>query len=147
MEDRQQSEAAASGEPPVGGIVSLQHLPMRWRRAGPDSLHCITAIAMILQNWERRLSDILCRSAVIAILVGIASAVFGSLRNLERRHFIQRKTLLEIAVVLLGASISLGAIVASGPALLSGIVVTVVAALAASYATSRTLACRAACPS
>jgi len=41
--------------------------------------------------------------------------------------------------VLLGASISLGAIVASGPALLSGIVVTVVAALAASYATSRAL--------
>ena len=49
------------------------------------------------------------------------------------------KTLLEIAVMLLGSSISLAAIVASGPELLAGIAVTVVAALSASYATSRAL--------
>jgi uncharacterized membrane protein YadS len=45
----------------------------------------------------------------------------------------------EIAVMLLGSSISFAAIVASGPELLAGIAVTVVVALAASYATSRAL--------
>ncbi|TXN70488.1 YeiH family protein [Methylobacterium sp. WL6] len=41
------------------------------------------------------------------------------------------KQLLEVAVVLLGASLSLGAILASGPALLAGIVGTVVVGIAA----------------
>ena len=49
------------------------------------------------------------------------------------------KQLLEIAVTLLGASISLGAIVASGPALLTGIVGTVFLAILASYAICRGL--------
>ena len=49
------------------------------------------------------------------------------------------KTLLEIAVTLLGASISFATIVASGPTLLAGIAITVVAALAVSYTTSRAL--------
>jgi uncharacterized integral membrane protein (TIGR00698 family) len=47
--------------------------------------------------------------------------------------------LLEIAVMLLGAAISFGAIIESGPALLTGIAITVVGALAASYGISRTL--------
>ncbi|MCX7308419.1 MAG: YeiH family protein [Afipia sp.] len=47
------------------------------------------------------------------------------------------KLLLEIAVMLLGASISFSAILASGPALLAGIAITVAVALAASYLISR----------
>jgi uncharacterized membrane protein YadS len=80
---------------------------------------------------------------VIAILLGVA--IRSSWRPGEfwsagiSFSSFSANTLLEIAVVLLGASIGLGAIVASGPALLSGIVLTVVVALAASYATSRAL--------
>ena len=44
------------------------------------------------------------------------------------------KQLLEVAVVLLGASLSLGAILASGPALLAGIVATVAIGIGASIA-------------
>jgi uncharacterized integral membrane protein (TIGR00698 family) len=49
------------------------------------------------------------------------------------------KFLLELAVMLLGASISFSAIVASGPGLMAGIIATVALALAASYALGRLL--------
>lgn len=49
------------------------------------------------------------------------------------------KTILEIAVLLLGASISLQTIAAAGPALLLGIAAIVVAAMTASYAIGRAL--------
>jgi uncharacterized integral membrane protein (TIGR00698 family) len=49
------------------------------------------------------------------------------------------KQLLEVAVVLLGASLSLGAILASGPALLAGIVATVMLGILASVAICRAL--------
>ncbi len=49
------------------------------------------------------------------------------------------KTLLEIAVVLLGASVSVRAVLAIGPELIIGIAVVVVVAIAASYGISRAL--------
>jgi uncharacterized integral membrane protein (TIGR00698 family) len=96
---------------------------------------------MVLQNWEEAaFGHPYVEALVIAILLGIAIRGFWQPGEIWHAGIsFSAKTLLEIAVVLLGASISLGAIVASGPALLSGIVATVAAALAASYATSRAL--------
>lgn len=128
--------------------------PSKWRRhlaaapAGfvslmPGLVLCIfvTAAAMVLQNVEEAaFGHPYVEALVIAILLGIALRGFWEPGEVWQGGIsFSAKTLLEIAVVLLGASISLGAIVASGPALLSGIVATVAAALAASYATSRAL--------
>ncbi len=101
----------------------------------------VTVISMVVQNWEERaFGHPYIEALVIAILLGIAIRSFwqpGGIWNAG--IWFSAKTLLEIAVVLLGASLSLGAIVTSGPALLLGIVAAVVAALAASYITSRAL--------
>jgi uncharacterized integral membrane protein (TIGR00698 family) len=118
-------------------------LPAGLAAVVPGLILCIgiTAIAMVLQNWEdAAFGHPYIEALVIAILLGIAvRSVWQPGEIWHAGISFSAKTLLEIAVVLLGASISLGAIVASGPALLSGIAATVVAALAASYATSRAL--------
>lgn len=101
----------------------------------------IAGVAVMLQGLEEQaLGHPWVEALVIAILLGILvrslwqpDKLWGSGISLSA------KLLLEIAVMLLGASISFGAIIASGPALLTGIVMTVVAALAASYGTSRAL--------
>jgi uncharacterized integral membrane protein (TIGR00698 family) len=145
MEDRQEQRSVHDGTTasPSSWRDHLALAPSHIAAVVPGLILCIaiTAIAMVLQNWEEAaFGHPYVEALVIAILLGIA------LRSLWQPGDIwgagisfSAKTLLEIAVVLLGASISLGAIVASGPALLSGIVATVVAALAASYATSRAL--------
>jgi uncharacterized integral membrane protein (TIGR00698 family) len=97
--------------------------------------------AVALQGFEERaLGHPYVEALVIAILLGIVvrslwqpGKLWGSGISLSARM------LLEIAVMLLGASISFAAIIGSGPALLTGIVVTVVCALAASYAIGRAL--------
>ena len=77
---------------------------------------------------------------VMAILIGIAVRTVWT-PGLRWRPGIafSAKMLLEIAVMLLGASISFAAVLASGPALLTGIVGTVAIALVASYGASRLL--------
>src|SRR3954447_20272133 len=140
MQDRQPSETAyiAAGwrdrlAAAPGGLVAVV----------PGLLLCIaiTALATLVQIWEEAaFGHAYVEALVIAILLGIAIRSLWQPAKLWRAGIsFSAKTLLEIAVVLLGASISLGAIVASGPALLSGIVATVTAALAASYATGRAL--------
>jgi uncharacterized integral membrane protein (TIGR00698 family) len=145
MDDRRESEAAASGK--TAASISwrnyLASAPADMAAVVPGLILCIaiTAIAMVMQNWEEEaFGHPYIEALVIAILLGIAIRSFWQPGEIWGAGIsFSAKTLLEIAVVLLGASISLGAIVASGPALLSGIVATVVAALAASYATSRAL--------
>jgi uncharacterized integral membrane protein (TIGR00698 family) len=77
---------------------------------------------------------------VVAILLGMALRTLWepSLRWRTGIAF-SAKQLLEVAVMLLGASISLSAIVASGPLLLGAIVATVAISIAASYSISRLL--------
>jgi uncharacterized integral membrane protein (TIGR00698 family) len=145
MEDRQEPQTVRDGAAvtPLSWRDHLAAAPAEFAAVVPGLMLCIfiTAVAMVLQNWEEAaFGHPYVEALVIAILLGIV------IRSLWQPGDIwgagisfSAKTLLEIAVVLLGASISLGAIVASGPALLSGIVATVVAALAASYATSRAL--------
>jgi len=82
----------------------------------------IAAVAMALQHFEE-------------LTLGhpyVDALQFG--RSWDRGIAFSARTLLEIAVMLLGASVSFGAIVGSGAALLMGIVVTVAGALVASYA-------------
>ncbi|WP_082490437.1 putative sulfate exporter family transporter [Methylobacterium sp. Leaf91] len=77
---------------------------------------------------------------VIAILLGMAIRTFWQPSPLWRSGIaFSAKQLLEVAVMLLGASISFAAIVASGPLLLAAIVATVIVTIAASFAISRML--------
>lgn len=96
----------------------------------------IAAVAMALQHFEElTLGHPYVDALVIAILLGMFLRnlwQFG--RSWDRGIAFSARTLLEIAVMLLGASVSFGAIVGSGAALLMGIVVTVAGALVASYA-------------
>src|SRR3954462_9295360 len=145
MEDRQEPQTARDGATvsPLPWRDYLAAAPAEFALVVPGLMLCIfiTAAAMVLQHWEEAaFGHPYVEALVIAILLGIAIRGFWQPGELWHAGIsFSAKTLLEIAVVLLGASISLGAIVASGPALLSGIVATVVAALAASYATSRAM--------
>ena len=77
---------------------------------------------------------------VVAILLGIALRTAWQPSPRWRIGIaFSAKQLLEVAVMLLGASISLSAIVASGPLLLGAIVSTVAVTMAASYGISRLL--------
>ncbi len=79
-------------------------------------------------------------SLVLAILIG--TAVRSALRPDDRFSLgirFSAKTLLEIAVVLLGASVSARAVMAAGPMLLFGIVGVVIVAITASYGIGRAL--------
>ncbi len=101
----------------------------------------ITAIAVGIQAIEERSSTTpIVEALVMAILIGVAVRTRldprGSLRS---GIAFGAKQLLEIAVTLLGASLSLGAILASGPALLIGILATVRADTGASFGLCRLL--------
>ncbi len=141
MQDRQKPETETSAR--TGWRDHLTSAPAEFTGIVPGLMLCIviTVIAIVAQNWEEAaFGHPYVEALVIAILLGIAIRSLWQPQDIWNAGIsFSAKTLLEIAVVLLGASISLAAIVASGPALLSGIVVTVVAALAASYATSRVL--------
>src|SRR3954452_13250673 len=142
MQDRQPPKTPASGDIAATWRDRLAAAPVALAVL-PGLMLCIavTALASLLQAWEEAaFGQPYVEALVIAILLGIAlRSVWQPSETWQAGISFSAKTLLEVAVVLLGASISLGAIVASGPALLSGIVATVIAALAASYATSRAL--------
>ncbi|MEL6061246.1 MULTISPECIES: YeiH family protein [unclassified Methylobacterium] len=101
----------------------------------------ITAVAMAAQALEERATGHpYVEALVLAILIGIAVRTAWTPDARFRTGIaFSAKQLLEVAVVLLGASLSLGAILASGPALLAGIVGTVVIGIAASIAICRAL--------
>ena len=123
----------------MGFSAATRHAPSLL----PGMLLClaITGVAMALQAIEvHSTGHPYVEALVIAILMGIAlrtAWVPGA--RFQAGIAFSAKQVLEIAVTLLGASISLGAILASGPALLTGIVATVVLAIAASYGICRAL--------
>ena len=109
----------------------------------PGLLLCltVTAAAIALEAVEARLfGRAWLEALVLAILVGAAvrTAWTPSQRWFPGISF-GAKTLLEVAVVLLGASVSVGAVLAAGPGLLLGIAGVVVIAIAASYGIGRLL--------
>lgn len=101
----------------------------------------ITLLAMLAQFVEEHVFlHPYVEALVLAILLGIAVRSVWQPGPLWRPGInFSAKLLLEIAVMLLGASVSIGTIMASGAALLIGIAGTVIFALAASYAISRLL--------
>lgn len=77
---------------------------------------------------------------VIAILLGTAiRTMWEPSRRWQAGIAFSAKQLLEVAVALLGASITFAAIAASGPILLGGIVAVVILTIAVSYGISRGL--------
>src|SRR6185503_8569584 len=111
--------------------------------AVPGILLCLAcaALAFAIQLAEERaFAHPYVEAVVLAILLGmiVRSAWRPGPRWAPGIAFSAR-VLLELAVMMLGASISFGSIAASGPALLAGIVGAVVLALVASYAISRAL--------
>ncbi|MGD0634242.1 MAG: YeiH family protein [Beijerinckiaceae bacterium] len=109
----------------------------------PGSALCIAVTilsvgAQIVE--ERAFGHPYIESLVIAILLGMALRTFWEPKPRWRAGIaFSAKQLLEVAVMLLGASISLTAIIASGPLLLGAIVTTVAVTIAASYGISRLL--------
>ncbi|SDN53727.1 conserved hypothetical integral membrane protein [Methylobacterium phyllostachyos] len=109
----------------------------------PGLLLCgvITGVAQVLQAGEESLTGHpYVEALVLAILLGTAvrTAWVPGARFKAGIAF-SAKQVLEVAVTLLGASVSLGAIVASGPALLTGIVGAVALTILASCALCRAL--------
>lgn len=101
----------------------------------------VTAAAMLLEQVE---ADVFGRAwleaLVLAILLGtVVRTAWTPGVRWRRGITFCAKTLLEIAVVLLGASLSAATVLAAGPALLIGIAGIVVVAIAASYGIARAL--------
>ena len=107
----------------------------------PGVLLCIlvTGVATLLQVIEARLAgEPYLEALVLAILLGVA--IRTAWTPGPRWHpgiGFSAKTLLEIAVVLLGASVSARTVLALGPELLVGIALVVAMAIATSYGISR----------
>lgn len=107
----------------------------------PGVLLCaaVSAAAAALQVLEIHLfGRAWLESLVLAILLGTAVRTLTPLsaRWQPGIHF-SAKTLLELAVLLLGTAVSAGALLANGWALLAGIAAVVVAAIGCSYAIGR----------
>jgi uncharacterized integral membrane protein (TIGR00698 family) len=101
----------------------------------------ITLVSIGVQHVEERYFDHpYVEALVIAILLGMAvrTAWQPSVRWLSGIAF-SAKQLLEVAVMLLGASVSFAAVMASGLALIAAIIATVAIMLAVSYGLSRML--------
>lgn len=101
----------------------------------------VTLVAMTVQAVEETLvGHPYVEAIVIAILLGIAiRAIWEPDRRWLMGIAFAAKQLLEVAVALLGASLTFGAIAASGLVLLGGIVMIVILALGASFGISRAL--------
>jgi uncharacterized integral membrane protein (TIGR00698 family) len=101
----------------------------------------VTAVASVLETIERSLFGAAwIESLVIAILVGTAiRTAWTPGRRWAPGISFSARTLLEIAVVLLGLSVSTRTVLAAGPGLLAGIAAVVVMAITASYGLSRLL--------
>ncbi len=101
----------------------------------------LTAIATVLQAVEVTLvGQAYLEALVLAILLGVMlRAAWTPGARWHPGVGFSAKILLEIAVVMLGASVSARTVAALGPALLGGIALVVAVAIAASYAIGRTL--------
>ncbi|MDQ3126734.1 MAG: putative sulfate exporter family transporter [Pseudomonadota bacterium] len=100
------------------------------------ALAAVAVQALELRLFGRSWID----AIVLAILIGAAiRSVWTPPAALRTGIEFSARTLLEIAVVLLGASVSAATVIAIGPGLLAGTAVVVVLALAVSYGIGRLL--------
>jgi uncharacterized integral membrane protein (TIGR00698 family) len=101
----------------------------------------VAGVASLLEIVERRLfAHPYVEALVVAILLGMVLRAFWyPSKRWQAGIAFSAKQLLELAVMLLGASISFGAIAASGMTLLAAIAAVVVVALSVSFSLSRIL--------
>jgi uncharacterized integral membrane protein (TIGR00698 family) len=113
-------------------------------RLAPGLLLCaaVTAVSLVCQALEERaVGHPYVEALVLAILLGTLIRTFWQPDGRWRTGIgFAAKEVLEFAVMLLGASISLGAILAAEPVLLMAILGTVALVIVASYALGRALA-------
>src|SRR2546423_9162923 len=102
----------------------------------------MTAVAKLIEQAEVSYAGHpYLEGLVIAILLGVLIRAFWTPGPLWSKGIaFSAKTLLEIAVVLLGASLSAATVIALGPFLLVGIALIVAVAIVTSYAICRALA-------
>ncbi len=109
----------------------------------PGILLCsgVSGAALALQSLERQVfGQAWLEALVLAILIGVAlRSVWAPGRRWQAGTDFSAKTLLEVAVMLLGASIDPQTILAAGPGLVAGIAGVVALALAVSYGIGRLL--------
>jgi uncharacterized integral membrane protein (TIGR00698 family) len=122
-------------------MPNVFHHPLRVLLPGVVLCTVITIAALISEFFEKRLlGQAWLESLVLAILLGTAVRMFWSPGDRLRPGIaFSAKTLLEVAVVLLGASVSADAIIAMGPLLVGGVAAVVMIALAISYGIGRGL--------
>jgi uncharacterized integral membrane protein (TIGR00698 family) len=129
----EKSSKAGKSVTPLGWLAALL----------PGIILCIlvTLVSMGIQSGEERIfAHPYIEALVIAILLGMAIRSFWNPSERWKAGIaFSAKQLLEVAVMLLGASISFAAIVASGALLIAAIVGTVVVTLAVSFSLSRML--------
>jgi uncharacterized integral membrane protein (TIGR00698 family) len=120
-----------------GGLVG-KAAPLAW---GMALCALVTLIAVTIQALEETLVDHpYVEAIVLAILLGTAIRTLWEPGGRWRAGIaFSAKQVLEVAVALLGASLSIAAIAASGPVLLVAIVTVVVLSLAISFGISRSL--------
>jgi uncharacterized integral membrane protein (TIGR00698 family) len=120
-----------------GGLVG-KAAPLAW---GMALCALVTLIAVTIQALEETLVDHpYVEAIVLAILLGTATRTLWEPGGRWRAGIaFSAKQVLEVAVALLGASLSIAAIAASGPVLLVAIVTVVVLSLAVSFGISRAL--------
>ncbi len=110
-------------------------------RYAPGIILClaVTGVAFGLQTVEERLfGRAWLEALVLAIVLGTAVRTFWAPSvHWKAGIDFSAKILLEVAVVLLGASVSASALAAAGPALLIGIAAVVAAAILGSYGIGR----------
>ncbi|MBS0219721.1 MAG: putative sulfate exporter family transporter [Proteobacteria bacterium] len=125
--------SAAPQQRPVG--LAMRLLP------GVALCVAVTIASMVLEEVESRIfGRAWLEALVLAILVGtIVRTVWTPSQRAFAGISFCAKTLLEVAVVLLGASLSAATILATGPALLVGIMAIVIVAITASYGIGRLL--------
>lgn len=101
----------------------------------------VAALAVIGESLQRQLLGwTVLDGLVLAIIAGIlVHTIFGLGAGFRPGVDFSAKTLLEIAIVLLGGTISAGAVLAVGPAMLAAVVLVVILALALSYGIGRLL--------
>jgi uncharacterized integral membrane protein (TIGR00698 family) len=125
----------------ASGIADLTPPSSKLHDIGPGLGAClVVAVIALAGGWleERVLGRAVIEPLVLAILVGMAARTIATDWSTGEPgiRFVS-KNVLEVAVFLLGATMDVPRLFASGPALALGIVLLVVAALGAGYAVGR----------
>ena len=130
----------SEGHPPPAGSPASLRSP-RWAAIAPGLLLAIgvgVAAWALAQVEAMAFGHALIEPLVLAILLGVAiRAVWPMGAQWAPGIRVAAKPALEVAIVALGASVNLPALLRAGPALLLGVVGTVAVAIIASYGISR----------